>query len=88
VPVSAGIVAAADTLHALISDRPYRKGCPIDVAMREIERVKGTQLRSDVVEALERVLPTVERALATPIPIDQPLDGQDKTRTHPHEAAG
>lgn len=72
VPLAAGIVAAADTLHAIVSDRPYSKARSLDEAMREIERVKGIQLRPDVVEALRRVRPAIEQALAQPVHVEFP----------------
>ncbi len=34
----------ADTLDAITSDRPYRQGSPLQVALSEIERLGGTQL--------------------------------------------
>ena len=37
------IVAGADTLDAMTSDRPYRKALPLEVALTEIRRCAGTQ---------------------------------------------
>lgn len=44
------IFVIADTLDAITSDRPYRKGQPLEVAKKEIERVSGTQFDPDLVK--------------------------------------
>jgi HD-GYP domain-containing protein (c-di-GMP phosphodiesterase class II) len=54
VPVEAGIVAVADTLHAILSDRPYRHRRSYDEAMAEIHAVSGSQLLPEVVAAVDR----------------------------------
>jgi putative nucleotidyltransferase with HDIG domain len=41
--IGARIFAIADTLDAIVSDRPYRKGSPLDTAITEIGRLAGTQ---------------------------------------------
>jgi HD-GYP domain-containing protein (c-di-GMP phosphodiesterase class II) len=38
------MTAVADTYHALVSDRPYRRGMSPEKAMEVIEEVCGTQL--------------------------------------------
>jgi HD-GYP domain-containing protein (c-di-GMP phosphodiesterase class II) len=50
IPVGSRIFAVADTLDAMISDRPYRKALPITVAREEIQRNAGTQFDPKVVE--------------------------------------
>ena len=45
------IVQLADAVDAMISDRPYRKGLPIDVVLDEIRKHSGSQFHPDVVEA-------------------------------------
>jgi len=71
VPVESGIVALADTLHALVSDRPYRPRRRFDEAMTEIHQVNGAQLLPDVVEAIdqleEHVRAVIERLESTPV---------------------
>jgi len=49
IPIWGRMTAVADTFHALVSDRPYRKGMPIEKALEIIEEVKGTQLCPDCV---------------------------------------
>ena len=50
IPLGARIFAVADTLDAMISDRPYRKALPIAVAQEEIRTHSGTQFDPKVVE--------------------------------------
>lgn len=54
ISLQARIVAVADTLDAMTSDRAYRKGYSIDFAMQAIRTGSGTQFDPDVVRALER----------------------------------
>ncbi len=50
IPLGARIFAVADTLDAMISDRPYRKALPITAARDEIKRYSGTQFDPQVVK--------------------------------------
>jgi diguanylate cyclase (GGDEF)-like protein len=43
IPLIARVLAVADTFDAMTSDRPYRKGLPIEVALAEIENGAGSQ---------------------------------------------
>jgi putative nucleotidyltransferase with HDIG domain len=49
IPLGARIFAVADTLDAMISDRPYRKALPLSEARAEIERHAGSQFDPKVV---------------------------------------
>jgi len=51
IPLEARIFAIADTLDAITSDRPYRKGQSFRMALTEIERVRGTQFDPTIVDA-------------------------------------
>jgi response regulator RpfG family c-di-GMP phosphodiesterase len=51
IPLGARIFAIADTLDAIVTDRPYRKGASFEDARREIIRCSGTQFDPRVVEA-------------------------------------
>ncbi|HWI52593.1 MAG TPA: HD-GYP domain-containing protein [Symbiobacteriaceae bacterium] len=52
----ARIIGVADALDTLVSDRPYRKGKPVEVAFQEIRRCSGTQFDPLVVDALEHLI--------------------------------
>ncbi|XXF80604.1 HD domain-containing phosphohydrolase [Myxococcaceae bacterium GXIMD 01537] len=49
--IGARIFCIADTLDAITSDRPYRKGRPLQVAKDEIRRCAGTQFDPRLAEA-------------------------------------
>ena len=51
---NARILAVADTLDAMLSDRPYRKGMEEERALTLIREASGTQFDPQVVEALMR----------------------------------
>jgi diguanylate cyclase (GGDEF)-like protein/putative nucleotidyltransferase with HDIG domain len=56
IPLAARILTVADSLDAMISDRPYRKALPVETALGEIERHTGTQFCPRVAGALRRCL--------------------------------
>ena len=51
-PMFAWIVSAADAIDAMTSDRPYRKGMSIEVAVGEVRTGAGTHFHPDVAEAV------------------------------------
>jgi putative nucleotidyltransferase with HDIG domain len=50
IPLSARMVAIADTLDAIISDQSYRCAQPVSAARKEIRRCSGTQFDPKIVE--------------------------------------
>ncbi|HEY3018647.1 MAG TPA: diguanylate cyclase [Solirubrobacteraceae bacterium] len=52
IPLAARILAVADTLDAITSDRPYRPACGLEVAIEEITSLAGQQFCPSVVAAL------------------------------------
>ena len=50
IPLGARIFTIADSLDAMISDRPYRKALPMSHACEEIRRCSGTQFDPKVAE--------------------------------------
>lgn len=59
IPLGARIIAVADSLSAMLQDRPYRVSKDFDAAKEEIVRCSGTQFDPRVVYALERVADAV-----------------------------
>ena len=53
---NARILAVADSLDAMLSDRPYRKGMEQEKALGLIREASGTQFDPDVVNALMRAV--------------------------------
>jgi putative nucleotidyltransferase with HDIG domain len=51
IPLLARILAVADAFDAMTSDRPYRRGQDVDVAVEELLRERGTQFDPAVVDA-------------------------------------
>src|ERR1700752_3011720 len=49
IPLGARIFAIADSMDAMLSDRPYRKALPMSYAREEIQRCSGTQFDPRVV---------------------------------------
>src|SRR5687767_5123753 len=52
----AQIIAVADALDAMTSDRPYRSALTLDEAMREFRRHRGQQWLPEVVDVLEELV--------------------------------
>lgn len=50
IPLGARIAAVVDAFDAMISDRPYRKAIPIEEAIEELARNRGTQFDARVVD--------------------------------------
>ncbi|MBI3922780.1 MAG: GAF domain-containing protein [Armatimonadetes bacterium] len=56
IPLHARIVAVADTFDAMTSDRPYRKGLPLEIALAEIKKNVGVQFDPKCAEAFLRAV--------------------------------
>ena len=55
IPLSARILAVADTFDAITSNRTYRSGQPVHKAMQILKEVSGTQIDPKVFAAFKRV---------------------------------
>ncbi len=55
IPLGARIFAVADTLDAIISDRPYRKARSLSAARKEIQDWAGRQFDPDVVQIFQKM---------------------------------
>jgi len=56
IPLPSRIILVADTVEAMTSDRPYRKGLSLDKVVSEIHKFTGTQFDPKVAEAFLRLL--------------------------------
>lgn len=56
ISIGARILAVADALDAITSERPYRKALTIEQAMSEIKKGKGSQFDPVIVDALATIL--------------------------------
>lgn len=59
IPLAAKIVAIADTYHALISDRPYRKGMNIEKALSILQEGAGSQWDENLVRTFVQIAPSL-----------------------------
>ncbi len=51
IPIEARIVGVVDAYHAMISDRPYRRALPEEIALNELKNNSGTQFDPKVIKA-------------------------------------
>jgi len=65
IPLGARIIAVADAFHAMVSVCPYRKARPVEDALAELQRCRGTQFDPLAVDAFLRYI--------------QPLSGQPRS---------
>ncbi len=59
IPLAARIVAVADTFHALISDRPYRKGMSVEKACEILKSGAGKQWDVDLIRHFIGIAPAL-----------------------------
>lgn len=59
IPLSARIVAVADAFHALISDRPYRKGLSVQKACEILKMGAGVQWDKDLIRQFIIIAPSL-----------------------------
>ena len=89
IPIGARIATAVDAFDAMISDRPYRKGMPIEQAVVELKRNRGTQFDPTVVDAMIKLYEEGQLHPAhLPDPAADPHDddqapGSVSTNNHP-----
>ncbi|WP_019123291.1 HD-GYP domain-containing protein [Brevibacillus massiliensis] len=56
IPLAARILAVSDAFDAMVSDRPYRKGLPVEVALERIEEASGTQFDANIAEKFVKII--------------------------------
>jgi response regulator RpfG family c-di-GMP phosphodiesterase len=64
IPLGARLFAVIDTLDAMTSDRPYRRGVDFDAAKAEIERMSGSQFDPLAVEVFLQEQATLREMVA------------------------
>lgn len=63
IPLAAKIVAVADAFHALISDRPYRKGLSLDVACSILQDGAGKQWDTNLIRKFIQIAPSLSTTI-------------------------
>jgi putative nucleotidyltransferase with HDIG domain len=56
IPLPSRVILVADTVEAMTSDRPYRKGLPLDVVVEELHKYSGSQFDPACADACLRLL--------------------------------
>lgn len=56
IPIEGRLLAVVDTFDAILSDRPYRKGADLNVAVKELIENKGKQFDPMIVDTFVEVL--------------------------------
>lgn len=85
VRLEANTIAAADTLHAICSKRPYHNYQRLDVAISAIRGNAGTQFLPEVVNALDRAYGDVAGLLSTFEPPRQTGEANHGSAYQPRE---
>jgi diguanylate cyclase (GGDEF)-like protein len=77
IPLAARVVAACDAFDAMLSERPYCAGLPLDDAVRELRANAGSQFDPAVVDVLVEVVTSsdaeVHRTPARSVPVEPRL---------------
>lgn len=63
IPLEARIIAVADTYHALISDRPYRKGMSVEKACEILQEGAGKQWDADLIRQFITIAPSLSTSV-------------------------
>lgn len=83
IPLGARIFSVADTLDAIISDRPYRPARSLDEARKEIEKWSGRQFDPEVVEAFSgmpnEIFEDLRREINSQTPFSSSPNAKGKT---------
>ncbi len=84
IPLGARIIAIADTVDAMTTNRPYRKALSLEVVLSELNKGRSTQFDSDLVDLTVNSV-TVRRLISDPSSIPEYLP-QPRIRARAHEA--
>lgn len=73
IPIGARIITIADCYDTIISDRSYKKACPLEEALEELRRGRGTQFDAKLLDAFLNSLATAQptRRTATRMEVNQ-----------------
>lgn len=80
IPLGARIVAVVDMFEAMTEDRPYRSGLSIEVAVKELRRVSGTQIDPRCMEAFLELLRSDGVIFEEEPPAPQPVVNESESK--------
>ncbi|MFZ5623052.1 MAG: HD-GYP domain-containing protein [Gemmatimonadota bacterium] len=72
IPIGARIIMIADTIDAMMTDRPYRKALGLDVVIAELQKHSGSQFDPSLVDLVVNSV-GIRRLLSGPVPSTQLL---------------
>jgi len=89
IPIGARIATVVDAFDAMVTDRPYHKGMPIERAIEELKRNRGTQFDPTVVDVM---IALYEEGTLKPAQLPEPahpvdsssMAGRSNSNPHPH----
>ena len=84
IPLGARIIAIADTVDAMTTNRPYRNALPLEVVLAELNKGRATQFDPDLVELAVNSV-TFRRLISDPATIPEYLP-QPQIRARANEA--
>lgn len=75
IPLSARCLSVADMFDAMTTDRPYRKGLPLEYALTQVEAAAGTQLDAHLAEVFvqlvrDRSMPLSAQAMKNAVELE------------------
>lgn len=83
IPIGARILTVVDCFDALVSDRPYRKGMPVEKALGIVKEMSGRQFDPRIVELFEKLYHSLQTEVEKqPIPVFVPLVAEVVSRGH------
>ena len=77
IPVGARIIGVADAYEAMTSDRPYRKALSTDRAIRELEKGRGAQFDSQIIDHFLAVLNEEKQVPLATLELDLVASGKE-----------
>ncbi|WP_415712986.1 HD-GYP domain-containing protein [Maridesulfovibrio sp.] len=87
IPFGARVIAVADTLSAMASNRTYRNAIEYSKIVTEIKRCSGSQFDPLIVNEFLKISDRIEAYFADGMSLDENPFGTGKAYTHVHTAA-
>src|SRR4030042_1147772 len=74
IPIGARIITIADCYDTIISDRSYKKACPLEEALEELRRGRGTQFDAKLLDAFLNSLASAQPTRRTAAALRQEVN--------------
>ena len=80
IPLGSRIILISDTIDAMTTDRPYRKRLGLDVVIAELQKCKGTQFDSELIDVVISSVALRRLIAGNVAPGDAPADAPSRSR--------